>query len=142
MKVGDHIYFAPSIRFSDLDLGGPQLPEQYRIRIEGYYLRPAQRAAEAGDAFAAGLLALTAIDAMSRLYFGPNRPDRKAKTDFQFFARGSLPSFSEPENAKILYEKYRNGLVHEARLKDGCQFEIGLSKTFETTGPAPIVDPA
>lgn len=142
MKVGDHVYFAPGIRFTDLDLDGPRLPKQYSARIEGYYLTPADRAAKAGDAFAAGLLALTAIDAMSRLYFGPNRPSRQVKSDFEFFVRGLLPSFSEPMKAKILYEKYRNGLVHEARLKDGCQFEIGRSTTFDTSGPMPIIDPA
>ena len=114
MKVGDHVYFAPGIRFSDLDLGGPRLPEQYRTRIEGYYLTPANRAVEAGDAFAAGLLALAAVDAMSRLYFGPNRPSRRVKLDFPTFVRLLLPSFSVPTNAEILYDKYRNGLVHEA----------------------------
>lgn len=142
MKVGDHVYFAPKIRFAELDLDGARLPEQYRERIEGFYLSPAQRAAEAGDAFAAGLLTLTTVDAMSKLYFGPNRPNRKVRSDFQFFVRGLLPSFVEPENAKILYEKFRNGLVHEARLKDGCQFELGSSRTFENTGPTPIVNPA
>ncbi|SRR5713101_317396 len=142
MKVGDHVFFAPGIRFRDLDLDGTRLPEQYNARIEGYYLIPAQRAVEAGDAFAAGVLALTAIDAMSKLYFGPNRPTRQVKSDFEFFVRGKLPSFCGPENAKVLYEKYRNGLVHEARLKDGCQFEVGCSKTFEASGPTPIIDPA
>jgi hypothetical protein len=141
MKVGDHVYFAPDIRFSDLDLDGPLLPEQYRTRIEGYYLTPAHRAAEAGDAFAAGLLVLAAVDAMSRLYFGLNRPSRKVKIDFPTFVRLFLPSFSAPASAEILYDKYRNGLVHEARLKDGCQFELGRAQTFDNTGPTPIIDP-
>jgi hypothetical protein len=142
MKVGDYVYFAPGILFKDLDLDGPRLPQQYSSRIEGYYLAPAERAAQAGDAFAAGVLALTAIDAMSKLYFGPNRPSRQVKIDFEFFVRGLLPSFVEPVNARILYEKYRNGLIHEARLKDGCQFELGRSRTFDSTGPTPIIDPA
>jgi hypothetical protein len=37
MKIGDHVYFAPGIRFADLDLEGPTLPTQYAARIEGYY---------------------------------------------------------------------------------------------------------
>lgn len=142
MKVGDYVHFAPGIRFSDLDLNGPRLPVQYRQRIEAYYLGPANRAVKAGDAFAAGLLALAAVDAMSRIYFGPNRASRHVNHDFRSFVRLCLPSFSLPSNAEILYEKYRNGLVHEARLKDGCQFELGLSHTFDTTGPAPVIDPA
>lgn len=143
MKVGDHVFFAPGIRFRDLDLDGTQLPEQYGARIEGYYLTPAQRAAEAGDAFASGLLTLTAVDAMSRMYYGPNRTKRRrVHSDFQSFAHQRLASFAEPETAKILYEKFRNGLIHEARLKDGCQFELQRSRTFDNSGPAPIIDPA
>jgi len=143
MKVGDQIFFAPGIRFRDLDLDGTQLPEQYGARIEGYYLTPAQRAAEAGDALASGLITLTAVDAMSRMYFGPNRADKRlVHSDFQSFAQQRLASFAEPETAKILYEKFRNGLVHEARLKDGCQFELQLSRTFDNNGPVSIIDPA
>src|SRR5690242_6034461 len=121
MKVGNHVYFAPDIRFSDLDLDGPNLPLQYSSRIEGYYLVPAERAAHGGHAFAAGLLAVAAVDAMSRLYYGPNRSSRSSGSDFRIFAHQRLKSFGDPRNAKILYDKYRNGLVHEARLKDGCQ---------------------
>ena len=141
MKVGDYVFFAPGIHFRDLDLDGSRLPEQYGVRIEGYYLTPAQRAVEASDAFAAGLLAFAAIDAISRIYYGPNRSKRMGGSDFRSFAQQRLKSFSEATNADILYEKYRNGLVHEARLKEGCQFEIGCSRTIDTSGPTPIIDP-
>src|SRR5438445_10571819 len=121
MRVGDHVYFAPGIRFSDLDLGGTRLPAQYRTRVEEYYLRPAQRAAEAGDAFAAGLLALAGLDSMLRLYFGPNRPSRRVKFDFPSFRRLLLPSFSAPAHAEILYDQYRDGLVRPDRLNERLQ---------------------
>ena len=142
MKVGDQVFFAPGIRFRDLDLDGTRIPEQYGARIEAYYLIPAREAANAGHAFAAGVLALTAIDAMAKVYFGPNRPNRQVRSDFELFVQSLLPSFVEPASARILYDKFRNGLVHEARLKDGCQFELGRSRTFDNTGLAPIVDPA
>lgn len=71
MKIGDHVCFAPGIRFADLDLEGTTLPTQYAARIEGYYLTPAERAAQQEDAFAAGLLVVAAIDAMARLLRGP-----------------------------------------------------------------------
>lgn len=142
MKIGKHIMFAPGIRFADLNLDGSGLPGQYRDRIEGYYLQPAGRCIAAGDGFAAGLLTLAAIDAMSGLYFGPNRAKRVVRRDFPTFARQLLPSFSSEERADILYEKYRNGLVHEGRLKDGCQFELGRKETFDDSGPVPVIDPA
>ena len=142
MRIGEHIFFAPGVRFSDLDLDGPHLTDQYRTRMEGYYLRPADRCVAAGHGFAAGLLAVVAIDAMSRLYFGPNRGRRFVNRDFRTFTCRLLPSFSSQEYADILYEKYRNGLVHEGRLKDGCQFELNRSMTLDNSGPVPVIDPA
>lgn len=141
MKIGDQIYFAPEVRFSELDLGGPKLPDQYRARIDGYYLRPAKDCVTRHHAFAAGLLVLSAIDSMSRLYFGPNRRGRVVRKDFRAFTRLLLPSFRDPNAATILYEKFRNGLVHEARLKDGCQFQLGLSATLDLSGMVPVVNP-
>lgn len=79
---------------------------------------------------------------MSRLYFGPNRLRRVTNRDFRTFARHLLPSFAELNAADILWQNYRNGLVHEGRLKEGCQFELGGEATLNLTGPAPLVDPA
>ena len=43
------VYFAPGIKFSDLDIYGDQFPDQYRRRIKGLYLDPATD--NDGDAF-------------------------------------------------------------------------------------------
>src|SRR5262249_8779171 len=142
MKIGEDVFFAPGVTFAQLDLDGIELPDQYGRRVEGYYLEPAELLVEAGFGFAAGLLAVAAIDAMSRLYFGPNRLRRVTNRDFRTFARHLLPSFAERNAADILWQNYRNGLVHEGRLKEGCQFELGGEATLNLTGPAPRVDPA
>jgi hypothetical protein len=123
-------------------LDGTELPDQYRRRVEGYYLDSAQLLISAGHGFAAGLITVGAIDAMSRLYFGPNRLQRITNRDFRTFARHLLPSFGEPKAADLLWENYRNGLVHEGRLKGGCQFELGRQITLDLTGPLPLIDPA
>jgi len=62
--------------------------------------------------------------------------------DFRTFARLRLPGFKEATRADSLYSNYRNGLVHEARLKNGCQFQLGLARTCDDRGPAMVVDPA
>jgi len=35
------VYFAPGIKFSDLDIYGDQFPDQYRRRIKSLYVDPA-----------------------------------------------------------------------------------------------------
>src|SRR5689334_16275337 len=42
--------------------------------------------------------------------------------------------------AGVLYDAYRNGLVHEECLKEGCQFALGLDRTLDRTGAFPVVD--
>lgn len=45
MKIGDLLFFAPGIRFDELDLTGAKLPEQLQQRIGGYYVEPRVSAA-------------------------------------------------------------------------------------------------
>jgi hypothetical protein len=141
VRISETLYFAPGIPFSQLALGGEALPEQFGARINGYYLRPAVRAAAAGDGFAAGLLAVVAIDALSRLEFGPNRRRRRVVRDFVLFARHHLPSFQTEGHAALLYDSFRNGLVHEGRLKNGAQFELGRDTTLSLVGGLPVIAP-
>ena len=142
MRIGDVTYFAPGIRFSELDLTGERLPDQILARIEGYYLQAADRCIREELAFAAGLLIVTCIDAMSRFAHGPNRLRRTTAKDFCTFARMRLSSFKRLPAAQLLYDDYRNGLVHEARLKNGCQFALGLGRTLDVTGVFPVIDAA
>jgi hypothetical protein len=46
MKLGDILYFAPNVKFSDLDLSGVKLPDQFEARIRGFYLGPAKSLAQ------------------------------------------------------------------------------------------------
>lgn len=142
MRIGEHLLWAPGIRFSELDLDGPSLPEQYHARIDGYYLGPAEICVSHGAAFAAGLLSLTAVDAMSKLYFGPNRYRRTVSEDFRTFVKLRLPSFASDRDSDTLYYQYRNGLVHEARIKNGGEFRLDQAATLEVSTAGPIVDPA
>lgn len=70
MKIGDILYFAPKIRFGEVDLNGPRLPEQFKCRMAGLYVTPAEQCARGGHAFAAGVLLVSCIDALARLRFG------------------------------------------------------------------------
>jgi hypothetical protein len=67
MRIGDIVYFAPGIKFSDIDLSGEELPEQFESRIEAFHLKPAHDMAHRGHAFASGLLLPSCIDALARI---------------------------------------------------------------------------
>lgn len=135
MRVGDVIFFAPEVPFEAVDLSGETLPEQILARVDGYYLDAADYCIRARFAFAAGVLIVTCIDAVSEFDRGP-----KSRQNFLTFVRARLPTFKEERNASLLYEEYRNGLVHEGRLKKGCQFALGLGRTLDTTGAYPVID--
>jgi hypothetical protein len=142
MRYGNSTFFAPDVPFTEVDLGGERLPEQFHKRIDGYYLAAARSCLSSGLAFGAGVLQMAAIDALSIFAHGPNRQYRIVWKDFQAFARTRLPSFRDRQHARLLYDNFRNGLVHEARLKEGCQFAFGTSSTLDLSGAYPVVNPA
>src|SRR4051812_38958483 len=111
-RVKDILMFAPSVPFAAVDPLGEDLPSQWWARIEGFYLAPARKAGKSGDGFAAGVLALCAIDAIA--YVATGSP---IKSRFLSFVRRHLPSFASEEAALALFELFRNGLVHEGRIK-------------------------
>jgi hypothetical protein len=59
----------------------------------------------------------------------------------QKFAREDLRSFSDDARAKRFYEEFRNGLVHEGRLKNGAQFSLETSATVEPVNGILLVNP-
>jgi hypothetical protein len=58
------------------------------------------------------------------------------------FARVRLPSFDSEARAQLLYDDYRNGLVHEARLKRGCVFALDVGRPLDEGGTFPVIDVA
>ena len=136
MKIGEILFFAPGIRFSEVDLNGSGLPEQFRRRVTGFYVEPAEECAQRGWPFAAGVLLVSCIDALARLRFG----DRVRKR-FRKFAAEELESFSDADLTERFYDEFRNGLVHEGRLKKGGQFSLEVGKTVELLDGILLVNP-
>lgn len=136
MRLGDYVYFAPGIRFAELDLGGRRLPEQFERRIAGYYLDPALDCCDCGHAFAAGLVIVACIDALARLQYGGEVGMR-----FKRFLKEELSSFTDERVAERFYDQFRNGLVHEARVKKGGQFSLEQSETVVVDGSILSINP-
>ncbi len=129
MKIGEVIYFAKGIPFSQVDLDGQRLLEQFQRRIKDLYIVPAQECADQEHPFAAGVLLVSCIDALARLRYGGGVGER-----FKKFLRDYVDSFATDHLAKKFYDNFRNGLVHEARLKTGAQFSLELTETVVESG--------
>jgi hypothetical protein len=143
MRIGDFLYFAPGLQFSDLNLDSADLGAVWEQRIRGFYIQPASELVSMNHAFASGLVVLSAIDAMSRYEAAPRRIGKRVVGDeFKSFVKAELPSFKLNRDANDLYDKYRNGLVHEARLKAGAEFDLEQNKTFLRLGVVTRVNPA
>jgi hypothetical protein len=138
MKIGNLLYFAPSISFRDIDVDGPEIVRQFKARIEGYYLAPADSLIERNDAFSAVLLLASSLDALGR-YDLPNL--RTNRIRYITWLQKWMPSFSEELNATIFYENIRCGLVHEARAKFGCEFNFGIITPVDVEGNIMAINP-
>jgi hypothetical protein len=137
VKIGEVIYFAKGIPFSWVNLDGQELPEQFRRRIEDLYIAPAEECAGREHPFAAGVILVSCIDALARLRHGGDVGVR-----FKRFSREYVHSFATEHLAKKFYDDFRNGLVHEARLKTGAQFSLELPETVVESGEFLIINPA
>lgn len=142
MRIRDVVYFAPDVRFDEVDLDSPKLPEQFRSRMLGFYIEPAEVCAgnANGYAFASGVLLVTCIDALARFRYGE---DLGVEERFRKFATEELPSFSNGNGdlAYWFWERFRNGLVHQAELKDGAQFSLQITATVVSLNGFLLVNP-
>jgi len=137
MRIGDELYFAPGIRFSDLDKSGDKLPEQFDKRIRGYYLNPAIVSAKSGHAFASGVILVSCIDALAYFYTGIGDVGER----FRSWCIEFLPSFSSEKYASYFYRDFRNGLIHNARIKNGGEFTLDINCTMKHQGTIISINP-
>ncbi len=137
MRTGDSLYFAPGIRFSEVDLTGIVLSKQFEKRIRGFYLNPVKDLLRNDYGFAAGLILVSSIDALARLQLN----SKEVGIRFQTWIQSEIPSFNDPQIAKMFYEHFRNGLVHEARIKNGGEFSLESDSTVIQTPFSLVVNP-
>lgn len=134
MRTGDVLYFSPHFRFSDLDVGDTgKLIEALRDRLMGFYLEPASRLLKTGDAFAAGLLCCTAVDFVA-LCSGDEHPEMWLRKNIRDFG-------GDEELASKFWKWFRDGLVHEGRIKAFGQFSMDFPNLLKVVGPALVVNP-
>jgi hypothetical protein len=137
MRIADQLYFAPNIRFRQLDLTGDVLPDQFGARIRGFYLDPAISLAKKGHAFSCGVLLVVTIDAIARVCSTKEKVGERMKD----WCESNLPSLSTQDMRRCFYEDFRNGLVHEARVKNGSEFNLDENHAASLRGSRLVVNP-
>jgi hypothetical protein len=134
MRIGDDLYFSPRFRFSEINLDDSgKVVEAVKDRVFGYYLAPASRLLEVGDAFAAGLLCCAAVDFFALFL---------VKEDPETWLRENIPEFSRcNENTGKFWQWFRHGLVHEGRVKAFGQFSLDFQTMLNRIDGALVVNP-
>lgn len=123
MRVEDIIYFSPNHKTPDLDLNdGNKLMEAFIDRVEGFYLRPAEKLTDEFDAFAKGVLILTAIDFIGEFFIRTESANRIKAFCSELPSIKKLDNKESKRQVKIINDDYRNGLIHEGRIKNLGQF--------------------
>lgn len=138
MRLDDILYFAPGVRFSEVDLSGTELPSQFERRLRGFYLDPAVLLAKSNHAFASGLVLISCIEALARVQTVGKKGDGQR---FKDYIKNELKSFKDDDIAERLWEDFRNGLVHEARIKEGGQFSLDPPHTVDFSHSILTVNP-
>lgn len=137
MNIANEVYFTPGVRFVEVNYDGPDLPDLFARRMEGYFLYPARILNENNAAFGAGILLVCSIDALARFkYPGLGVGDR-----FRKFASEELKSFTASGDDQRFYDDFRNGIVHESRIKAGSQFSFERQATVTIEGAYMVINP-
>ena len=143
MKKGNKIYFAPDYTFGQLlKTSEPsKIIEAYAERINGFYLDVIDaiiKEDKENNAFVAGMVCFAAIDAIARTVTGSNRVGERFKLWIK-----NLSSFKtlQPDILERVYDEYRNGLIHEARIKNGGQFTYQIQDAIEIKNKIISINP-
>jgi len=142
MRLGDYVFFAPGIKYKDLDFRDDvAIVYAFQQRVGGFYLEPARKLTNDGFWFASGLCCVSTIDLLARYQFEIQEVGKRIKKWFHT----SIPGANEKLGIRFS-DEFRNGLVHEGRIKNGGQFvgdDISLEfDVYEILDDCLIIKPA
>jgi hypothetical protein len=138
-STGDIVCFSPNYELSRLITAEPmEIADQIERRIEGLYLGPADLLNRKSHAFAAGVLCFAAIDAITRYEMASGYPSDRFK---KWIAK--LPDFGllADKELDLVHEDFRNGLLHEGRIKRAGQFTYKIPKTVQVQNGVVLINP-
>jgi len=145
MRIGEVLFFSPNFRFWDLDFDNtPVILKAFQDRVEGFYLAPARRLLSTGDAFACGLICAASIDFLAKFSLTEEGVGNRITS----WLEQNIPVFAKPDPgnpsrtlARRFYDDFRNGLVHEGRIKNLGQFSLECKDLIGFVDAAMVVNP-
>jgi hypothetical protein len=145
MRVGDILYFSPNYKFSVLNWDDKKiLIDAFKDRVKGFYIKPAEKLNDDKNGFAAGVLCVTTIDFLARITIGADNVGERIER----WLRKCITEFNQkdPDNrsrtlARRFYEEFRNGLVHEGRIKNCGQFSDNYSELIHMEDKIMVINP-
>jgi len=137
MRIGEILYFSPKYRFDQINWNDKEkLIEAFRDRVEGFYLNPVKILNTCKHAFAAGVLCVTIIDFLARITINSGTVGQRIRR----WLTENIQEFDETL-AQRFYKEFRNGLVHEGRIKKCGQFSYDFEELFHQEDDIMIVNP-
>jgi hypothetical protein len=145
MKIGDILYFSPRYKFLDLKWDNKNiLIDAFEDRVKGFYIEPAKKLNEDKKGFATGILCVTTIDFLARIATDTNGVRKRIvewlETNVKEFSEND-PDNQKQTLANRFYEEFRNGLVHEGRIKNAGQFSYDFEKLVNVMNGVMVVNP-
>jgi hypothetical protein len=148
MRISDVLYFSPNVKFENLDWENKNsLIDAFEDRVNGFYFKPAEELNKDKlkfNAFAVGVLCATTIDFLARItILTDNVGDRIEQWLVKYITEFGQndPNHRSKTLARCFYEDYRNGLVHEGRIKNCGQFSYECGKLVYVKDRVMIIDP-
>lgn len=148
MRIADILYFSPSFKFEDIDFADKERTiEAFKDRMYGFYLSPAKRLLDSNDAFASGLICTSVIDILARYMIGIDEVGKRItkwiiENVDGFDHEGAFNDDNYKNTiAYKFYSRFRNGLVHEGRIKELGQFSFEYQHILKVYDEAIIVNP-
>lgn len=138
MRTPNGLFFAPGIRFKDLDLEDAHVfADALAVRADHWFFEPATSITQSSP-FAAGIIVVCFVDAAAEF----------TGTTFVQWLQESVPSTAERDPrhtkksvAESFEEDVRHGLVHHARLNRGAEFSLELEQPIAVIGSVLVVNP-
>lgn len=128
MRFEDEIYFSKNHQWGSINIDdGNDLLNKFKDRVQTLYLEQVtilNKADSYYNSFAVGVLLFSVIDCLG----GYLTTHNGFENHLQMFLKESEEFNSEKKDAqrsisKKIRNSFRNGLVHNGRVKDSCQFD-------------------
>jgi len=138
MRIGNILYFSPKYRFDQINWNDKEeLIEAFKDRVEGFYLNPARALNEHKYPFGSGVLCVITIDFLARIENNSESVEKRIKK----WLTENISEYFDETLAQRFYKEFRNGLIHEGRIKNCGQFSYDFDELVHQENGIMIVNP-